>query len=189
MAQFGLDDINTGGIGVGDTGTPTIHAGIAGLQYARRLSFAVLDLYAEAGYTHYLWGSFNYKWYLGRAIYRLELDQGTRALPLTSPYGPGAAWGLLEVGLEKWGGFTARLAAELVFRNPRASLTGPYQANSAVAHTALQGSLRLGGELSFHRWKWWEAYAKPSVFYRASGGWFELALGAAVDLDWRHPVR
>jgi len=92
MAQFGFDDISTKGLGIGDSDIPTIFAGIAGLQYTRALSFATLDLYAEAGYTHYLWGSFNDKWYLGRAIYRLELDRDTHALPLTSPFGPGTVW-------------------------------------------------------------------------------------------------
>jgi len=189
MAQLGFDDISTKGLGIGDSDIPTIFAGIAGLQYTRALSFATLDLYAEAGYTHYLWGSFNDKWYLGRAIYRLELDRDTHALPLTSPFGPGTVWASFEAALEDWAGFTARLAAELVFRNPQASLTGAYAASGSVAAADLEGTLRVGGELAFHRWKWWEAYAEPVFFYRDSGSWFELALGAAVELDWRRPVR
>jgi hypothetical protein len=190
MAQFGFDDISTAGIGVGDSPTPTIYAGIVGAQYSRPLTFAGLDLYIEAGYTHYLWGSFNDEWYLGRAIYRLELDHGTHALPLTSPYGPGTAWGSFQAALEDWKGFTTRLCVELVFRNPRANLTTlPYAADSEVASTPLEGTLRVSGELCWDRLGWLAAYAKPSFFYRDSGGWFELVLGCTAGLDWRHPVR
>ena len=188
MAQFGFDDISTEGIGVGDSDIPTIFAGIAGLEYYRPLSFAGLKLYAETGYTHYLWGSFHEKWYLERAIYRLELDRGAQALPLTSPYGPGTVWVNAEAALEDWGAFTARLSGELVFRNPQANLTTLlYAIDPAVAGAALQGTLTVKGELRF-RWRWLEAYAEPAFFYRSSGSWLELALGATADLAWRRSV-
>ena len=189
MAQFGFDDINTEGIGLGgDSAIPTIVAGIAGLEYYRPLSFAGLKLYAEAGYTHYLWGSFHDDQYLGRAIYRLELDQDAQALPLTSPYGPGTVWVNAEAALEDWGAFTARLSGELVFRNPQANLTTlPYASDDAIAGAALAGTLAVRGELRY-RWRWLDAYAKPTLFYRTSGGWLELALGATADLNWRRTV-
>jgi len=190
MAQFGFDDISTEALGVGDSAIPTIFAGIAGLQYTRPLGFAVLDLYAEGGWTHYLWGSFNDKWYLGRAIFRLDLDQENHALPLTSPYGPGAAWGLLEAALEDWGGFWLKLRAELVFRNPLASLTDlPYAAADAVAAADLEGALTIGGEVRFRPWQWLDLYLKPVFFYREAEGWLELTLGGTATLDWRRPVR
>jgi hypothetical protein len=189
MGQFGFDDIKATIAGGADSEIPTIFAGIVGVEYSRPLSFAGLDLYAEAGYTHYLWGSFHEKWYLEKAIYRLELDGEAHALPLTSPYGPGTVWVNAEAGLEDWAGFTARLSGELVFRNPTVInlFTTVYESDPAVAGAALEGTLAVKGELRY-QWKWLEAYAKPAFFTRASGGWLELALGATANLDWRRAV-
>jgi len=189
MMQFGFDDISTNALGIGDTAIPTIPAVIAGFEYTRRLSFANLDLYGEAGYTHYLWGNFRDSDPLERAIYRLALDQGTQALPLTSPYGPGTVWGLVEASLAQNLGFSTSLATELVLTNPKADLiTTEYKASSSVRTTQLEWTLIVGMGLRFSPWKWLELYAEPTVFVRSSRSWFETALGGIVTLDYRKRI-
>ncbi len=195
MAQLGFDDISTLGIGVSDSSLPTIWAAIAGAEYVRPLGPAGLTLYAEGGYTHYLWGSYHgvdepgRPWRMARAIYRLKLDQTVVALPLTSPYGPGAAWAYAEAALDNPRGTGARLFGELVFRKPGVDLLStPYAGNPALAGAAMEGTLAAGGELRWRGGKWLEVYARPTWFYRAGGGRLELALGATADLDWRRPL-
>ena len=188
MGQFGFDDISAA-----DRGSP----GLGHTHHLRRdRRSAVLPVpFPSPGWTctpkpvHPLpVGQLPREWYLEKAIYRLELDGEAHALPLTSPYGPGTVWVNAEAALEDWAGFTARLSGELVFRNPQANLfTTIYESDAAIAGAALEGTLAVKGELRY-RWKWLEAYAKPAFFYRASGGWLELALGATADLDWRRAV-
>lgn len=103
--QLGLDDIDLNLVGIGDTGSPTISAYIAGVRYSgqigrvRALPFAI---YMEAGSTHWLWGNYDASqaWtsigdvnYFARFIYRFpHYLGGSILLPLTSPYGPGVTW-------------------------------------------------------------------------------------------------
>jgi len=114
MVQAGFDDINGNSIGIGDTGAPTIDAYVAGLSWNTIFPSAIasravdLSLYAEVGYTHWLWGNYSgtSNWPkdenpLMRFQYRLAADRGGILLPLTSPYGPGAIWSELRIHLFK----------------------------------------------------------------------------------------
>ena len=104
-AQAGFDDINADIIGVSDTGSPTIDAYVAGIEYQTITGFGSFGLDLEAGYTHWLWGNYDGSeiWpndvnpFL-RFQYRYLTDSGALLLPLTSPYGPGAVWLTLRRG-------------------------------------------------------------------------------------------
>jgi hypothetical protein len=98
--QGGLDDFNANTVGISDTGTPTIPAIVGGARYQGTTRLGSLVLNAETGYTHQLWGNYDGSqitpWDVNpflRMQYRFSSDHGGLLLPLTSPYGPGAAWG------------------------------------------------------------------------------------------------
>ncbi len=93
--QAAWDDVNGGDlIGIPDSEIPTIGAYLLGLRWDTP---AGLSARAEAGSTHYLWGSY-YAYdsrnggYFERAIYRYRAQEGIYWMPLTSPYGPGVRW-------------------------------------------------------------------------------------------------
>jgi hypothetical protein len=192
MTQFGFDDISTLGIGVSDSAVPTIPAVIAGVEYLHSGRAATVRVYAEGGYTHYLWGNFDDESdaILARAIYRLFLDQGTRTLPLTSPYGPGAIWTLAEVSLEFRRGFSVLLRGELVFTNPAVDLihTAYVRDPDAGALANKTGTLTLCSELAYSPWEWLSVYGRPRLRLAESFCGFELTLGAALTFDWRRPI-
>jgi hypothetical protein len=192
MTQFGLDDVNTVGIGVSDAPIPTIPAVIAGFEYIRPGSGATVTVYGEGGYTHYLWGNFDDESHaiLARAIYRVFLDHGTRTMPLTSPYGPGAIWALAEVGAGFRFGLSALLRAELVFTNPDVDLIHtPYESSSAAGALANKtGTLTLCSELQYQPWEWLSVYGRPELRLSSSLTAFELSLGASLCLDWRRQI-
>lgn len=97
--QAGFDDINAGVVGVNDNDATTITALVIGGGYSDNTPSGEFSAYAEAGYTHYLWGNYDGAQnppedgnpFL-RFIYRYPLDGGAVLLPMTSPYGPGALW-------------------------------------------------------------------------------------------------
>ena len=202
MAQVGFDDVSLESIGIGDAPIPTIPAVIAGFEYRRPLGTALVHAYAEGGYTHYLWGNFDDESgaVLARAIYRWHLDKGSRVLPLTSPYGPGAIWLLAEAGLEDLKGFSAAVQAELLFADPNVNLvdtpypTGPehpdWPPDPNLGQLANKtGSLALGAELGYEPWPWLALYARPRLLLHAEGAGLELTLGASALLDFRTRTR
>ena len=97
-AQFGFDDINASFVSVDGT-IPTITAGLIGAAWRQRWPHSSLDAVLEAGYTHYLWGSFDDSAYLARAIYRVHVDGTNEWIPLNSPFGPGTIWVLARASL------------------------------------------------------------------------------------------
>ncbi|NBF40809.1 MAG: hypothetical protein GVY14_10375 [Spirochaetes bacterium] len=94
--QVGLDDVSAETFGIADSELPTIPAYIAGMRYRREADGPALSALLEVGHTHYLWGNFHEEFLLSRAIYRQNTDAGSESMPLTSPYGPGALWALVE---------------------------------------------------------------------------------------------
>lgn len=99
-AQAGFDDIDLNAIGVPDTGTPTIDAYVLGAHWSDESPIGHVSLYAEGGYTHWLWGNYDGSQaspndinYFARFIYRFpRYGGGGILLPLTSPFGPGTLW-------------------------------------------------------------------------------------------------
>jgi hypothetical protein len=195
MTQFGFDDVNANFFGTSDAPIPTIPAVIAGFEYQRQLRWAALelDLYGEAGYTHYLWGNFDDENHavLARAIYRLFLDHGTRTMPLTSPYGPGAVWLFLEGALRGSRGLYSGLSAELVFRNPEVDLIHTvYETDAAAGALANKtGTLKLGIQARYRPWKWLELYTRPVLSIESGAAALEVVLGGTAVSDRRRFIR
>jgi hypothetical protein len=194
MAQFGFDDVNASDLfGVGDAPIPTIPAAIVGCEFQRRFSGGRLELYGELGYTHYLWGNFDDEnnAILARAIYRLFLDQDTRLMPLTSPYGPGTIWSNLEAAWRWPRGLYTGLFAELLFRNPKVDLIHtPYAKDPALNALANKtGTLKLGLEARWRPWKWLELYGSPALKLQSGGPGLEVVLGGTAVTDWRKNLR
>lgn len=150
--ELGFDDINANVFGVGDSDVPTIPAYVVGGRYTPEPgSGGHFDAYAEAGYTHYLWGNFSADGQrsvtdvdpLARAIYRLRLNGGAVLLPLTSPYGPGARWVRIEGGY-RFSETGPRFGAELLVmgKNSEANLVStPYDTSAKDAPEVFFGSL------------------------------------------------
>jgi len=129
--MIGFDDIAGGLIGIPDGDIPTIPGLVLQLEYSIRNKNLFHYYMLETGYTHYLWGNFEYEdriddWfgvYLARGIYRYTPNKSAVLLPLTSPYGPGALWGKLKGDLF-FPGLNIRAGAELLllFKNSHVNL-------------------------------------------------------------------
>ena len=131
--QLGFDDLRGGGVGVGDTDVPSIDAYLAGIRYWSSLGRRPLFGFAEVGYTHYLWGNYRDDVALSKAIYRLNVDNGNKTLPLTSPYGPGVIWFASSATVALSDTLRLTLDYELLSVNTEANLfTTPYEEDDAV---------------------------------------------------------
>jgi hypothetical protein len=178
-AQFGFDDINTNGIGSGDAGIPTIHAGLAGLSWRTLHDGYSLEVGAEAGYTHYLWGSYEDDIPLARAIYRMNLDDTNQWLPLNSPFGPGTAWVLLEARAATPWMLDLRYSARLLFQKPGVDLAvTPYEADPAIEAQPMELTFRTGLAVRFTPWKWITLTLEPELYVESGTVWAELTVGA-----------
>ncbi len=190
MGMAGLDEVDARDVGVNDSGSPTVTAWVLGGEYGGRAGRGKLSLYVEAGYTHFLWGNFDGSNFededvnpLARAIYRFQLDEGAGLLPLTSPYGPGATWGLLSgsyafdesgfsVGLELLAlskMIDANLIDTPVFTDDPGALTADsprfFFLEAAVPVGYAVGPLKL--------------YVAPAFLVRDGRWWFEAKIGGS----------
>lgn len=138
--QAAWDDINAQDlIGIKDSGVPTIGAYLAGISWDGRITNAVeLSAKLELGSTHFLWGNY-YAYqpvkggYFERAIYRYQAKEGIYWMPLTSPYGPGAAWIDGEADLQLPGNLDAALGGTWLSINSAADLlTLPYEGSESL---------------------------------------------------------
>lgn len=180
--QFGFDDINANLFGSNDSGIPTIGAGLFGAEWFGGWDRFPLRAAAEIGYTHYLWGSYNESIPLARAIYRMDLDENNHWLPLTSPFGPGAAWIIAELGLETPWKLSSTFSFQLVSRNTSASLTGPYEANPAIRDAPRALSLRTSLRARYEPFPWLKATVEPALLVDGGDVWMELDLGIAARI-------
>lgn len=190
-AQAGYDDISAQTFGVGDTGVPTVDAYILALRRdggtVEKPWIAIL----EGGYTHFLWGSFDEtatghgtsSGTLARAIYRLRVDWGAQALPLTSPYGPGSLWLRGSFDLPNPAP-SLSLRAEGLFlsKNRLADLVNtPYTYDAAVA----EAPRTIYGEVSLMARYVWRAFTltlTPILAVRDGEFWAEAAIGGNFRL-------
>ena len=129
--QVSYDDIRTTGAGIADTSIPTIPAYTLGGRYSRLGDRVDWDVALDAGYTHYLWGGYPREYGLSRAVYRLRTEGGGFALPLTSPYGPGTVYGIVDAGASGTR-FSAGLLYEVAGRKPDANPFTTDQAESEL---------------------------------------------------------
>jgi hypothetical protein len=188
-AQAGVDDINLSGAGVNDSGVPTIPAFLLGAAWQGGARDFPLSAWVETGYTHYLWGSFDDGAAMARAIYRMDIDGVRRWIPLTSPYGPGTIWAAGSVSLATPWHADAGLRIRYLARNPRADLTGPYEADTTVASAHLSKWLQAALELRWTPVDQVRVFAAPEFNLRDGTTWFALTLGGGISLRSRSPLR
>jgi hypothetical protein len=130
FVQYGFDDIDGSIFGWVDSEVPTICGLIVGGSH--RLPWLNGRVEAVGGYTHYLWGNFDEEQFLARAIYRLEADGSRKSMPLTSPYGPGAAWLDAAIGASV-GRFRAETRYLAVGLKPGVDLySTPYETSTSI---------------------------------------------------------
>ena len=176
--QIGLDDINGSIVGITDSGVPTIDAYIGGANY--RFPAIPLRLHGVAGYTHYLWGSFDLDDGLERAIWRLQADGPRMSMPLTSPYGPGALWCDLSATGE-WHAWSAELSYRLLGQIPGVSIyTTPYEQSDAIEATARVWNHRVGLQATYD-WSFGNVSVAPALVIDSGAASFELEISAEVE--------
>lgn len=189
-AQAGFDDINASFLGVDDTGSPTIDAYVAGLDYDSPTALGRLKIKAEAGYTHWLWGNYdgseiwpNDQNPFLRFQYRYLSDSGGLLLPLSSPYGPGAIWANLSGSLQL-NGLGLELGMDFLYlsKNDEANLIDTQVLNNTTTAGAHRSQF-----ISFAlplRWRtgFWEFSIRPELAMLDGDPWFELWFGSAFRL-------
>lgn len=84
---------------------PDTFAVLGGTRLQIRTEAADTRVGLEGGWTAADWGSFPQERALARFVQRGALGRGTRVVPLTSPYGPGAVWGGATVDVRTAEGF------------------------------------------------------------------------------------
>jgi hypothetical protein len=179
--QAGWDDVSARTFGIGDSELPTIPGYIAGLRYRTAAGVPELEVLLEGGYTHYLWGSFHEEFALSRAIYRQDTDAGSKSMPLTSPYGPGAVWGVWQMSSRWESGL--ELSGEYLLRveNTRANLYDtPYRASSRLADAPRRVLHRVGLTGAWRSARGFGAYVEPALL--VDGG--ELGMEAQLGLGY-----
>ena len=188
-AQLGWDDINGETFGVQDSDIPTIFGGILGLAYSGEKANGRLGALGEAGYTHYLWGSYYDSLALSRAVYRQETDDGPRSMPLTSPYGPGVIWAMGELdfawntGLALGGGYLLRA------ENTEADLyTNRYEAAKRLRNAPRRFVHRFYLRSTFRPRPDIAAYVEPAAIIEAGAFRVEAQAGMALQYRYRRVV-
>jgi hypothetical protein len=188
--QAGVDDINVTGIGVADSSVPTIPAFILSAGYGLAVDGTIrIDLRAEFGSTHYLWGNFDDP--NARAVYDYLLDGGPVYMPLTSPYGPGATWVELSARLTgiKWLDATVNvryLSRMTDGSGNSVSLLIPYQSSSTIENAPHVDTWSLGFKAAALPFGFLRISVEPTLYLQenyAAGTqtfWAEVALSAGV---------
>jgi hypothetical protein len=188
-AQYGFDDINATVFGGNDASIPTIDAGLIGVAWRDRWPQSSLEAILEAGFTHYLWGSFEDDVPLARAINRVYLDGMGQWMPLNSPFGPGVTWVLARASVATPWNLDINASVNFLARNPLASLVGPYEADVVVASASRELSLQAGIEVVFTPWKWLRVTLEPEIYVTAHRTWMELTIGAGTALEARRSIK
>jgi len=190
--QFGVDDINVTGIGVADSSTPTIPAFILSAGYMIPTGGDVrVDLHAEFGYTHYLWGSFDDP--NARDIDRYLLDGGSVIIPLSSPYGPGATWVELSARVSGIPWLDASVNARYLSRMTNGSgtvvdlISTAYQASSTIETAPHVDTWSIGFKAATLPFGFLRITLEPTLYIQenyAAGTqtvWAEVSVGAGVS--------
>jgi len=185
----GTDDINASDLmGVNDSELPTIPAWILGTVYQPLFTNLVHKIRFEAGKTHYLWGNFH--WDEGddqnafaRAIYRYKMDKGTVAIPMTSPYGPGASWAELDVHLGTLKGIIPQLRFLYLSQIDGLDLLNDnyYRDDEAMDDAARNRVINAGLTLSYQFTEWGLVSLDADLFSRNGELWFESSLGFKLE--------
>jgi len=189
----GVDDINASDLlGINDSGLPTIPAWVAGAVYHPTFTNLLKKISLEAGGTHYLWGSFYLndsdfpdRNALARAIYRLKTDFGYTAIPMTSPYGPGAEWYNLKLKGGKLLGFTPDLELLYLTQIEGVDLfSTPYERDDDVM--AAKHKIRTFNAnftLAYQFADWSKLYTTAGYFNQDGSNWMEFTLGGSMKFS------
>lgn len=193
---IGLDEISGDTFGIADSEIPTIWAAVFGAKGMLKLpSFdAILRPSIQLGYAHYLWGNYDAAASshgdapsdLAKAVYRYRLDNGSILMPLTSPFGPGAAWIELDASLSA-AGFPIRLGLEalILAKHPLADLVAtPYAQDTALSRFPPFALAALGLDLAYSRGNT-ALSVKPTAYGFADRISFSLEVGYALKFGAR----
>ena len=115
------------------------------------------------------------------------MDSGDGLIPMTSPYGPGAIWGLFSGSWKPQGsdlrfGFdllvlSKVIAANLIYTDPLGA--APDMSRFLFIDAALPVSWNIGP---------YELYAKPALLTRDGTWWVEATLGGAYHFRRITPI-
>ncbi|MCL2805226.1 MAG: hypothetical protein FWD26_04730 [Treponema sp.] len=191
-AMVGFDDIDAKIFGIPDGSTPTIPGVIIQLEYSMASKNVFHYYMLEAGYTHYLWGSFEYNdtspdsWkgvHLARAIYRYNPNKYAVLLPLTSPYGPASLWGKFNTKFifPQW---NLKIEAEmlLLFKNSKVNLIDtPYEENNSLLSFD-QWFFAIDIPVTY-KWRNLEFLVCPTLLLGSEGYAFECTIGVRFTLE------
>jgi len=189
----GVDDINASDlVGINDSELPTIPAWIAGVVYSPSFTNLLQKISLEAGKTHYLWGNF----YLedlkfadrnafARAIYRYKTDSGYTAIPMTSPYGPGAQWYNCKIEGAEFLGFKPDLEILYLTKIEGVDLfSTPYvRDDEAMSARHKIRTFNTNLTLSYQFADWNKFYTTMGYFNQDSSGWMEFTLGGSLNFS------
>lgn len=177
MGQLAFDDIDATSVGWPDNPVPTIWAFILGGEWQGTVKGDPLRLYAELGMTHYLWGNFDDP--QARALYLLLLDRRTETMPLSSPYGPGAAWVNLSA---RWfsGPFSVSAALEVFDIKEGVDANTSYQYHWDLEGLGSQPDERLSLRARWQLDRVWGLTFEPTQTYHKGA----IGLEARATVDW-----
>jgi hypothetical protein len=187
---FGLDDMDAGAIGYGDDDIPTIGAYAIGAIYRRRLGDLRVTADLELGTAHDLWGNFDIPGSdhrLSRAIYRLDASGTPRAMPLTSPFGPGVTWVTAGGRVDTAFGLTGGLRLRFLNRNTEVDLYST-EYNGAAADGKRADSFATQIDLRYQIAERTFVTASPSVLFDPDGVDWRLSLGFGTAIGGRWKV-
>ena len=193
-AVAGLDDFSAEAVGISDSGIPTIYAWVIGIEAFPVSSKGFMSVRAEAGYTHYLWGNYDGAATmqldinpLSRAIFRYLRDGGSVLMPLTSPYGPGAAWvtaGLDYKAQASW--FKLGFKSTFLLKNSLASLVGTtYQDSSIIADAPQIFFASIRPDVEVKKGSFSVLFA-PNLLVQDGRWWVELELISSYEFKTAH---
>lgn len=181
----GFDDIAGESIGIPDGEIPTIPGAIMQLEYSFYSKKLLQSYMLETGYTHYLWGNFEYDdepddWYgvyLARAIYRYTPNKSAVLLPLTSPYGPGSLWVKFRADyfIPHLNMHAGAVFLFLAKKDGVNLIDTPYITNKSL-NSFDRFFFALDLPVSY-TWRYFDFYLTPSIFWGTKGAAFECTMG------------
>ncbi len=173
FASIGFDEISGEAFGIVDSDIPTTWALLLGAKGNLLKGSAVFSPKLQLGYTHYLWGNYDAALSahssedstLARAVYRYASDGGAILMPLTSPFGPGAAWMQLELEFVSED-LPVSLAGDLLIlgKFPEADLVSTRYARNVLLDRIPPFAVASLGVAATHTSRWTELYARPALY-------------------------
>ena len=190
----GYDDINASELfGVNDSELPTVPAWVAGVDYYPSFTNLLQKISLEAGETHYLWGNFHLVSeddYIdgnafARAIYRFKTDSGYTAIPMTSPYGPGASWYKVNINGGDFFGITPEFDFLYLTQIEGVDLfsTEHENADEEMESRHKIRTFNTNITLSYKFLNWNTVYTTIGYFNQDNVNWMEFTFGGSIKFS------